>query len=175
MSAGETSVQPLTRQVKNTMSLSSGRYRVTSRHPWLAKKPTQPSTTDLRLLATNCYITCRAWLVWHPRFAYRAEYLSCEIFLPPLITILPHSLIHPLPTATMRVTLQTTTATALCLASAAHVSAHTRLEHWPKEAAASLEKMIVANANASNYACFDMDVCHSASAQSNNVPIKTKP
>jgi hypothetical protein len=59
----------------------------------------------------------------------------------------------------MRVTLQTTTAAALCLVSATHVSAHTRLQHWPKEAAASLEKMIVTNANASNYACFDMDVC----------------
>jgi len=59
----------------------------------------------------------------------------------------------------MRVTLQTITA-ALCT-SATHVSAHTHLQHWPKEAATALEKMIVANANASNYACFDMDVCHS--------------
>jgi hypothetical protein len=64
----------------------------------------------------------------------------------------------------MRVSLQITTAAALCLASATNVSAHTRLQHWPKEAAASLEKMIVANANASNYACFDMDVCHSTIA-----------
>lgn len=61
----------------------------------------------------------------------------------------------------MKVTLQTTATAALCLASTTHVSAHSRLHHWPKEAAASLEKMIVANANASNYACFDMDVCHS--------------
>lgn len=74
----------------------------------------------------------------------------------------------------MRVTLQTTAAATLCLASASHVSAHTHLQHWPKEAAASLEKMIVANANASNYACFDMDVCHSTFAQSNNVPVKSK-
>ena len=72
----------------------------------------------------------------------------------------------------MRVTLRTTAAAALCIASATHVSAHTRLQHWPKEAAASLEKMIVANANASNYACFDMDVCHSTFAQSNNVPVQ---
>jgi hypothetical protein len=71
----------------------------------------------------------------------------------------------------MRLTLQTTTAAALCLASATHVSAHTRLQHWPKEAAASLEKMIVANANASNYACFDMDVCHSTSY---DPPIESK-
>ena len=60
---------------KNTMSALSGRYRVTSRHPWLAKKPTQPSTTDLRLPTTNHLITCRAWLVYGPQalHIYRAE------------------------------------------------------------------------------------------------------
>ena len=53
LAAGESSIEPLTQQTKNTMSVSSGRYRVTSRHPWLVKKPTQPSTTDLRLLMTS--------------------------------------------------------------------------------------------------------------------------
>ena len=53
LAAGESSIEPLTQQTKNTMSVSSGRYRVTSRHPWLVKKPTQPSTTDLRLLITS--------------------------------------------------------------------------------------------------------------------------
>jgi hypothetical protein len=58
----------------------------------------------------------------------------------------------------MRFSAQATTA-ALCLATTAQATTnHTRLQHWPKDAAAALEKMIVANANSSNYACFDMDV-----------------
>ncbi|GAB7330029.1 hypothetical protein MBLNU13_g01719t1 [Cladosporium sp. NU13] len=57
----------------------------------------------------------------------------------------------------MRFSAQATTA-ALCLATTAQATTnHTRLQHWPKDAAAALEKMIVANANSSNYACFDMD------------------
>lgn len=48
---------------------------------------------------------------------------------------------------------------ALCLASASQLaSASSRLQHWPKDAAATLDKMITANANQSNYAVFDMDV-----------------
>lgn len=59
----------------------------------------------------------------------------------------------------MRLSAQATTAAALCLATTAQATTnHTRLQHWPKEAAAALEKMIIANANSSNYACFDMDV-----------------
>ncbi|KAL1591042.1 hypothetical protein WHR41_00355 [Cladosporium halotolerans] len=47
---------------------------------------------------------------------------------------------------------------ALCLASASQLaSASSRLQHWPKDAAATLDKMITANANQSNYAVFDMD------------------
>ena len=57
----------------------------------------------------------------------------------------------------MRFSTQTATA-ALCLATASQATNHTRLQHWPKDAAAALEKMIIANANSSNYACFDMDV-----------------
>ena len=56
----------------------------------------------------------------------------------------------------MRLSVQSATA-ALCLATASQATNHTRLHHWPKEAAAALDKMITANANSSNYACFDMD------------------
>jgi hypothetical protein len=68
---------------------------------------------------------------------------------------------------------QATTA-ALCLATAAQATTnHTRLQHWPKEAAAALEKMIIANANSSNYACFDMDV--GSNLPKRNNPNQTKP
>jgi phosphoserine phosphatase len=56
----------------------------------------------------------------------------------------------------MRLSAQSATA-ALCLATASQATNHTRLQHWPKDAAAALDKMITANANSSNYACFDMD------------------
>jgi hypothetical protein len=57
----------------------------------------------------------------------------------------------------MRLSTQAASA-ALCLASASQATNHTCLQHWPKDAAAALDKMIAANANSSNYACFDMDV-----------------
>jgi hypothetical protein len=61
----------------------------------------------------------------------------------------------------MRLSSAQATTAALCLATIAQATTnHTRLQHWPKDAAAALEKMIVANANSSNYACFDMDVRH---------------
>lgn len=52
---------------------------------------------------------------------------------------------------------------ALCLATSTQASptaptiTTTTLKHWPAAAAAALDKMIVANANQSNYAVFDMD------------------
>jgi hypothetical protein len=54
-------------------------------------------------------------------------------------------------------------ALAICLATSVHAvptalaDRTTTLKHWPEAAAAALDKMIVANANQSNYAVFDMD------------------
>lgn len=53
----------------------------------------------------------------------------------------------------------------LCVAASAlavpttpsYTATNTKLKHWPAEAAASLDKMIAANANQSNFAVFDMD------------------
>jgi hypothetical protein len=72
----------------------------------------------------------------------------------------------------MRLSTHTATA-ALCLATQA--TAHTRLQHWPKDAAAALDKMMAANANSSNYACFDMDVRDLASNQLTYPQLLTSP
>lgn len=50
------------------------------------------------------------------------------------------------------------TITAACLTLASNVSCYTGLQHWPNEAAAALDELIINNANKSNYAVFDMDV-----------------
>lgn len=58
----------------------------------------------------------------------------------------------------MRFSSLSTATAALCLATASRATNTTRLQHWPKEAAAALDEMITQNANQSNYAVFDMDV-----------------
>lgn len=61
----------------------------------------------------------------------------------------------------MRLSYQSVTA-AVCLTLASNVSCYTELQHWPKEAAAALDELIINNANKSNYAVFDMDVSRPA-------------
>ncbi|RMZ66370.1 phosphorylcholine phosphatase [Pyrenophora seminiperda CCB06] len=47
--------------------------------------------------------------------------------------------------------------TSPSLATPSYGAAKPQLEHWPADAAKSLNAMIARNANQSNYACFDMD------------------